>query len=84
MTELLADNPRALVALAALLWAAGYVLACAVWPFTSHGHCNGTGKMRSPSGRAWRPCRGCGGSGTKLRIGRRAWGALNATARRRP
>ncbi len=59
------------VILAALVLLAGYALACAVWPFTAHGRCSGTGKLRSPGGKAWRRCPGCRGTGTKLRIGRR-------------
>jgi hypothetical protein len=30
-----------------------------VWPYTSCPACNGSGKSRSPSGKAWRPCRRC-------------------------
>jgi hypothetical protein len=78
MTPLLAATatdtlPVGWLALAALLWLTGYVLACWIWPFTAHGRCNGTGKFRSPSGRAWRPCRGCGGTGRKVRAGRKLW-----------
>jgi hypothetical protein len=56
-----------------LLWAAGYVVACAIWPFTSCRRCDGKGKHRSPSGKAWRKCRKCKGSGTRIRGGRRIW-----------
>ena len=65
--------PLGTVALVALALLAGYALACWLWPFAAHGRCNGTGKRRSPSGKAWRTCRGCGGSGRKVRLGRRAW-----------
>lgn len=54
----------------------GYLAACACWPFTSCARCNGTGKLRSPSGRSWRPCPRCHGTGTRVRLGRRAWGAI--------
>lgn len=54
----------------ALLGVAGYVIACAVWPFTGCRRCSGTGKRRSPSGRAWRPCGRCDGSGRRVRFGR--------------
>ncbi len=64
--------------LAAVALLAAYVAACAIYPFIAHGRCNGTGKLRSPSGKAWRTCRGCKGSGRKLRIGRRLF---NATTR---
>lgn len=54
-------------------WAAGYVLTCYVWPFKSCRRCTGSGKRRSPSGRAWRKCPRCKGGGERLRFGRRAW-----------
>lgn len=57
----------------ALLWAAGYVGACAIWPFAKCGRCKGDGKHRSPSGKAWRRCRRCKGTGTRIRVGRRIW-----------
>ena len=68
-------------ALIAVVLAAGYALACAIYPFTAHGRCNGTGKLRSPSGKAWRTCRGCKGSGRKLRIGRRLFDATTRHGR---
>ena len=51
----------------------GYVMACAVWPFTACRKCHGNGKHRSPSGKAWRYCRRCKGNGTRLRTGRKAY-----------
>lgn len=57
----------------ALLLGVGYVLACAMWPFTACGRCSGTGKRRSPSGKAWRRCGRCDGSGRRVRMGRVAW-----------
>lgn len=60
------------------IWAAGYFVACAVWPWTACGHCEG-GKKRSPSGKAWRPCRRCKGTGRKVRLGRRIWTYAAAT-----
>lgn len=58
---------------AALLVTLGYVAACAIWPFGACRWCRGTGKFRSPSGRAWRYCRRCRGTGARVRTGRRAW-----------
>jgi DnaJ-class molecular chaperone len=52
-----------------LLWAGGYALACRVWPTTSCKKCEGTGKHRSPSGKNWRKCRRCKGSGSRKRTG---------------
>jgi hypothetical protein len=54
----------------ALVTGVGYVLACAVWPFTACRRCEGTGKRRSPSGKAWRQCGRCDGSGRRVRAGR--------------
>lgn len=52
-------------------WAAGYAAACAFWPFTACSRCKGAGKLRSPSGRAFRLCPRCKASGRRLRLGRR-------------
>jgi len=60
----------ALAILAALLWLAGYAIACWIWPFKACRRCEGNGKLRSPSGKAWRRCKRCGGSGGRLRAGR--------------
>lgn len=57
-------------------WFGGYVIACAIWPYTSCRKCKGGGRFRSPSGRAWRHCRRCKGSGARVRTGRRIWGWL--------
>jgi len=73
--------PTGTVLALALLWAAGYLLACWWWPYAPHRHCGGTGKHRSPSGRAFRSCRGCGGTGRKVRAGRRLF---TSTTGRRP
>lgn len=60
---------------------AGYVAVCAFWPFTACRLCSGSGKRRSPSGKAFRICPRCKGSARRLRTGRRAW--LLVTGRRR-
>jgi hypothetical protein len=62
-----------------LLIAGGYLAACAIWPFTACSRCDGNGKRRSPSGKAWRPCRRCGGTGARLRLGRRVYNHLRST-----
>ena len=80
----LAEHPRGIAAAIVVLWIGVYLAACAWWPFRAHSRCSGTGKLRSPSGRSWRRCPGCGGTGTKLRIGRRLWGAAVSTSRKRP
>jgi len=78
LTTAASGLPVGTVALVAVVLLAVYAAACAVWPFTSHGRCNGSGKLRSPGGRAWRRCPGCRGTGTKLRVGRRLF---NSTRR---
>lgn len=60
-----------------------YIAACACWPFTNCHRCDGAGRRRSPSGRAWRYCRHCDGSGVRLRTGRRIWNFLNDTRKGR-
>ena len=60
----------------ALAWLAGYAAACWWWPFAACRKCNGTGKRKSPSGRAFRICRRCKGSARRLRAGRRIFNWL--------
>jgi hypothetical protein len=57
------------VVLAGLGWFGGYVIACWIWPFAACRKCEGAGKFRSPSGRAWRNCKRCKGSGKRVRGG---------------
>lgn len=52
-----------------LLWLAGYLGACAWWPFANCRRCDGAGRFRSPSGKAWRNCKRCKGSGRRVRFG---------------
>jgi hypothetical protein len=67
----------ALIVVGLLILAAGYIGACTFWPFAACRRCNGSGKARSPSGKAWRPCRRCNGTGARVRAGRKAWTALS-------
>ncbi|GAB7041939.1 MULTISPECIES: hypothetical protein [Catenuloplanes] len=53
-----------------------YLFGCWLWPFGVCPRCHGTGKRRSPFGRAFGLCRGCDGDGRRLRIGRRVINAL--------
>jgi hypothetical protein len=62
--------------LAALAVTACYVGACVIWPFRACRRCDGNGKIRSPSGRAWRTCPRCKGSGGRLRLGHHVWNHL--------
>jgi DnaJ-class molecular chaperone len=67
-------------ALALIAVTLGYACACWIWPFKACPKCDGTGKRRSPSGRAFRLCRRCTGTGRRLRAGR--W-IYNQLSRRR-
>lgn len=58
-----------------------YLLACRIWPFKNCRRCNGNGKRRSPSGKAWRICKRCSGNGRRLRTGRRVWNFVTQTSR---
>src|SRR5205814_8796513 len=65
----------ALLLAVVLVWIGVYALGCTIWPFKACRRCNGTGKRRSPSGKAFKLCRRCRGTGRRLRIGRRAYNA---------
>lgn len=68
-----------LLGLAALV---AYLAVCCWWPFVSCPipHCKG-GKVRSPSGKAFRRCWWCRGKGERVRWGRRLYEAM--TGRRK-
>ncbi|WP_030442922.1 hypothetical protein [Actinoplanes subtropicus] len=53
-----------------------YGVGCWIWPFGACRKCKGSGKRRSPFGRAFGLCRRCGGDGRRLRIGRRIINSL--------
>ena len=48
-----------------------YAVACVAWPYSAYSRCSGSGKRPSPSGRAFRNCPRCSGTGRRLRLGRR-------------
>lgn len=56
-----------------------YLGACAFWPFAACRRCSGTAKLKSPTGKAWRPCPRCGGTGRRVRVGRRVYEALSGS-----
>jgi hypothetical protein len=64
-----------------LLFPTWYVASCVWWPFARCWLCDGSGR-RTPrrTSRVFRNCWWCKGSGRRLRLGRRAW---NAVQRRR-
>ncbi|WP_407566792.1 hypothetical protein [Polymorphospora sp. A560] len=69
------------LATTAILITLGYTVACSVWPFKACRRCTGTGRRRSPSGRAFRECRRCDGTGRRLRAGRRIYNRINQVRR---
>lgn len=69
------------VVLVGLAVVASYAIACLLWPVTACRRCDGAGKFRSPSGRNWRLCRKCKGSGGRIRTGRRIFNFIAAGRR---
>jgi len=62
--------------------AAIYLLACWAWPFAACRACHGDKRRRSPTGRSWRTCKRCKGTGQRLRVGRRIWNHWSRTYER--
>jgi hypothetical protein len=56
-----------------LVLAARYVIHCAWWPWAPCRRCGRSGVRWAPSGKAFRQCRRCKGSGRRVRLGRRLW-----------
>lgn len=65
MLSALDPTTRAIVIGAAIVGL--YVLSGLIWPYTACPACAG-GKHHSPTGRNWRSCRKCDGSGKKIRL----------------
>jgi hypothetical protein len=63
----------AVLLLLVLLPGAVYALACWVRPVAPCRACDGNGRLRTPSGRAWLRCPACQGVGARIRAGRRAF-----------
>ncbi len=68
------------LAATALISFGGYLIACWLFPFAACCRCEGSGKKRSSSGRAWRKCWRCKGSGARLRFGRKVGNYLLRTS----
>ena len=68
-------------ALALIVITLGYSLACWIWPFKACRRCEGSGKKRSPSGRAFRLCRRCYRTGRRLPAGRWIYNRLSGVRR---
>ncbi|TKK74640.1 hypothetical protein FDA38_35250 [Kribbella jiaozuonensis] len=54
---------------ALVLLTAAYLATCRIWPYANCGRCNGSGKSRSPSRKAFRNCKRCKGTGRRERTG---------------
>jgi hypothetical protein len=63
-------HPWRLIIGAVVIALLAYALACAVTPFAQCRRCDGNGKYRKRTGRAWHPCKRCKGAGYRLRWGR--------------
>jgi hypothetical protein len=72
----------AVLVLIGLVWAAGYLLLCWIWPFRYCRRCRGWGKRHAPIGRGFRHCPRCDGTGYRLRIGRHVINHLRRTHHR--
>jgi hypothetical protein len=73
------------VALAILVWLAGYVASSIWWPLVNCRCCHGEGKHWSAKDtNKFRRCFWCGGRGSFYRFGRMAWNALHGRGLRPP
>ena len=70
-------DPAQWVALAVLAFVGWRLLAILLFPYGPCWHCRGSGKHRS--GKYWRPCRKCKGTGRRTRLGRRVWDWTRST-----
>lgn len=79
-------DPSRVAALALLAFIGWRLVLIALVPYGPHWHCKGTGKHFH--GKHFRPCRGCKGTGRRLRLGRRLWNwsrpRHDTTRRRQP
>lgn len=78
----LAGHPRATLVLAGCAWAVCYAGSCWWFPFGRCWCCKGRGAHKRRDGKVFRDCRhllgwGCGGSGRRLRIGRRVYNIIH-------
>lgn len=65
-----------------LVWTAGYLLLCLIWPFVKCRRCHGLGKRRALIGSGFRDCNHCDGSGYRIRPGRHMVNHLRSVQRR--
>lgn len=70
-------NATIVVVLIAAGWAVYYTSSCLFWPYANCRRCKGNGKARAMwGGKAFRRCGRCGGTGRRLRLGRRLFNLL--------
>jgi DnaJ-class molecular chaperone len=60
----------------------GYMFVCTFWPYTNCGKCKGTSRFGSPSGKNFRLCGRCSGSGRTVRVGHRVLSFLGIVTAR--
>lgn len=82
MVDFMAAHPGFTITAFAALWAAGYVIVCAIWPFAACLFCDGGRKYQNERRKTWRRCGWCKGTGQRRRVGRAVW-AYYAGARKR-
>lgn len=63
---------------AAVVWVAGWLVWSRFWPYADCRKCKGRGQFRSPTGRSYRRCPRCKGTGARLMLGRKIWNKLLA------
>jgi DnaJ-class molecular chaperone len=51
----------------------GYLLGCRIWSYAACRKCEGAARFKTSSGKAWRLCPRCDGSGRRTRLGRKIW-----------
>lgn len=66
-----------MLALAVLAFLAWRLVLVVAFPYGPHRPCRGSGKHFN--GKHFRRCRGCKGTGRKVRLGRRVWNWVTAT-----
>lgn len=67
LNAIAATHPQATLVALGGVWLLGYLIACAVFPYKVCRVCTGSKKMRS--GKAFRACWRCRGSGRRRRLG---------------
>lgn len=83
MVDFMRAHPHLTLAAFGAGWVVWYLLACAFWPFAACWFCKGDPrKFQNSRRKAWRYCRWCKRTGTRLRVGRRVWAYFAGTRKR--